>query len=181
MRASAIWLDWMVLDEETSSGRTMPATVSWRTSSLVFTSWVPWMTMLPLGSTWVTTAAMVRLMASERLMPPAPCEESAVLVVISFDGSTPGMTLPMLDSSPKKLGTPMALLVVSAVLEVLEVLAESEIETSTVRMSPTRPARWSLKKVRAPVRHSELGVGACGGGSRADSNVGWFWPTRADG
>ena len=38
----------------------------------------------------------------------------------------------------------------------LLILAESVIRTFTVRMSPTRIARWSLKKPRAPDRHSEL-------------------------
>ena len=35
--------------------------------------------------------------------------------------------------------------------------ASSSISITTVRMSPTRPARWSLKKAREPWRHSEAG------------------------
>jgi hypothetical protein len=104
------------------------------------------------------------------------------LVVITLEGSNaPGSTLPRLDSSPKKFGTPMVLLVARPVLEVFWVLAESLTVTSTVRMSPTRPARWSLKKVRAPVRHSELGVTGAGDGSRADANTGWVWPISGAG
>ncbi len=75
----------------------------------------------------------------------------------------------------------MALLLVRLVLEVFWVLAESLTVTSTVRMSPTRPARWSLKKVRAPTRQSELAVTGAGGGMRADSNGGWVWPSSGVG
>ena len=70
---------------------------------------------------------------------------------------------------------------VRPVLVVFWVLAESLTVTSTVRMSPTRPARWSLKKVRAPVRQSELAVAGCGSGSREDSSTGWFVATSAAG
>ena len=41
-------------------------------------------------------------------------------------------------------------------VEVFLVWAESSMSIWTVRMSPTRLARWSMKKARAPVRHSEL-------------------------
>src|ERR1700722_15394065 len=172
----------MVLDEEMSSGRTMPATVSWRTSLLVLISWLPWITMLPLGSTWLTTAAMVTLICSARFTPPVPAEARAVLVVRTLPGSNVlGRIWPMDDSSPRKFGTPMALLVVRLVLVVFWVLAESLTVTSTVRISPTRPARWSLKKVRAPVRHSEFAVTGWGGGSRDDRNSGWVCPTSVAG
>jgi hypothetical protein len=60
MRASAIWVCRIVLAEEMSSGRIMPETVSWRSSALVRTSWVPSMMRLPLGRMPVTTAATVR-------------------------------------------------------------------------------------------------------------------------
>jgi hypothetical protein len=43
------------------------------------------------------------------------------------------------------------------------VLALSSMSIWTVRMSPTRLARWSLKKARAPTRHSELAEAAAGG------------------
>ena len=36
--------------------------------------------------------------------------------------------------------------------------ARSVILTSTVRMSPTWCARWSLKKAREPLRQSEFGL-----------------------
>jgi hypothetical protein len=40
--------------------------------------------------------------------------------------------------------------------DVLLVWALSSMSILTVRMSPIRPARWSLKKALAPVRQSEL-------------------------
>ena len=40
--------------------------------------------------------------------------------------------------------------------DVFEVLAESLIAICTVTMSPIRLALWSMKKARAPLRHSEL-------------------------
>src|SRR3954454_24345736 len=110
MRASAIWVCLIVLEDEMSSGRTMAATVSWRTSVLVRTSWVPWITRLPLGSTPETTAAMVRLIFSERFTAPAPAFEWLELVLIMLAGSkAPGRTFPRLDSRPRKFGTPIEL------------------------------------------------------------------------
>ena len=40
----------------------------------------------------------------------------------------------------------------------LSMMALSVMLTLTVRMSPTWCARWSLKKAREPLRHSELGL-----------------------
>ena len=68
-----------------------------------------------------------------------------------------GMILPRLDSRPKKCGTPMLVPTLRSRTVALETWALSSMVISTVRMSPTRAARWSLKKVRAPTRHRELG------------------------
>ena len=40
----------------------------------------------------------------------------------------------------------------------LAIAALSVMLTMTVRMSPTWRARWSLKKAREPLRHSEFGL-----------------------
>ncbi len=77
----------MVLAEEMSSGRTMPLTVSSRSSLLVFTSWLPWMSRLPLGSTPVTTAATVRVICSWRFTVPVPAEVVLPLWSIILVGS----------------------------------------------------------------------------------------------
>ena len=64
-----------------------------------------------------------------------------------------GTTLP---SRPNRLSTPIFSLPVRDREVWLLILAESEKRTLTVRMSPMRMARWSLKKPRAPARQSEL-------------------------
>ena len=154
----------MVLAEEMSSGRTTPATVSWRTSVLVRTSWVPWITRLPLGRTAETTAAMVRLIFSARFTEPAPALVVLELVDRALAGSKPpGRILPRLDSRPSRCGMPAVTPAVRELAVVLVVLALSSISICTVRMSPILPARWSIKNARAPERHRELalaGVGA---------------------
>lgn len=135
------------------------------------TSWVPWIIMLPFGMIPVTTAAIVRLIFSERLIWPAPALELVELVSMAFAGSKPpGRTLPRVLSRPRKCGTPAFVPEVRELLVALVVLALSSMSMLTVRMSPTRLARWSLKKARAPVRHSELALAACGAGSRAEMN-----------
>ena len=61
----------------------------------------------------------------------------------------------------------------------LETRALSAMATLTVRISPTRRARWSWKKLRAPARHSEFGEGwviSSGGLS-----IFWSVGTRAEG
>ncbi|MNQ70656.1 hypothetical protein D3C85_853000 [compost metagenome] len=142
MRASAIWVWAMVLAEEMSSGRTMPATVSSRTSRLVRTSCRPWMTMLPLGMTAVTTAATVRLTRSERLTLPEPEAFDSPSVPIILAGSKPpGKARPRLFSSPKKLVTPPEMLLLRARWVEFWVWARSLMSILTVRMSPTRRAR----------------------------------------
>ena len=53
-------------------------------------------------------------------------------------------------------------------------LALSDMLTCTVRMSPTRRARWSRKKPLAPERQSELAPALCSGsGSGIGSDTGW--------
>src|SRR5271170_6292925 len=98
-------------------------------------------------------------------MPPVPALDRLVLVLtaLALFGSS--------FSSPKKFGTPNLLAEVRAALVAFEVLALSSILISTVRMSPTRLARWSSKKARAPVRHSELGEAGCCPGSRAEAAI----------
>jgi hypothetical protein len=50
----------------------MPVTISSRISKLTRTSWRPRIIRLPLGSTWVTIAAIVMLIVSERAVVPPP-------------------------------------------------------------------------------------------------------------
>src|ERR1041384_8336972 len=85
---------------------------------------------------------------------------------MSVGSNALGRIFPIVDSRPKKCGMPTLLPVVRDVLVAFEVLAESSISISTVTMSPTRLARWSLKKVRAPACHSELAEPGWGEGSR---------------
>src|SRR3990167_6148112 len=182
MRASAIWVWRMVLAEVMSSGRTIPATVSWRSSELVRTSWLPWITMLPLGRTLVTTAAMVREIFSERVTAPEPWLLVSELVLMALAGSKPpGRILPRLDSRPRKLVTHALVPEVRELLLALEVWAESLMSIWTVRMSPTRLARWSMKKARAPVRHREFAEAAWGMGWVAETKVGCSRPTSCEG
>src|SRR5690606_23156 len=144
-------------------------------------SWVPWIIMLPLGSTAVTTAAMVSLIFSDRFTEPAPALEVVEPVFTALAGSNPpGNTRPRLDSRPKKFSTPAWVLAVRDELVALVVLAESSISICTVRMSPTRLARWSLKKARAPERQSELAEAGWGAGSRAEARlmISCCWGTR---
>ena len=130
------------------------------------------MTRLPFGSTSVTTAAMVRVICSWRVMPPVPPAARLELVLTALAGSNPlGMILDIRVSSPKKLVTPAVLALVRDALVALVVLALSSILISTVRMSPTRLARWSSKKARAPLRHSELAEAGWGSGSRARAAI----------
>jgi hypothetical protein len=88
-------------------GRTMPATVSSRTSRLVRTSCRPWITRLPLAMTPVTTAAMVRLTFSDRLTAPEPdaLDLARQCRPCWPDRSRPGRPAEAF-SRPKKLLTP---------------------------------------------------------------------------
>ncbi len=161
-----------------SSGRTTPATVSSRRSLLVFTSCLPWITRLPLGSTLVTTAAMVRLIWSWRWIWPVPVSWLSPLVWMALAGSKPlGMIRVSAVSSPSRCGMPMVLALLRSRVVLLVMLALSSMVISTVRMSPTLAARWSEKKVCAPARHRELLVArgcscgritGCSVASRAD-------------
>ena len=120
-----------------------------------------------MGSTWTTVAATVRLIFSDRFTAPAPALLVAPLVSTICDGSkAPGRMCPSTVSRPKKCGTPALLVVVREVLVEFWVLAESEMSICTVRMSPTRLARWSMKKARAPVRPRELAEAEGGERSR---------------
>src|ERR1043166_2634341 len=92
-------------------------------------------------------------MSSERLTEPAPTLEVSEPVLSRLAGSMPfGSTF----SRPKKL----AMLASSELGREREVvfdsLAASATETLTVIPSPTRLARGSWKKLRAPGCHSEL-------------------------
>src|SRR3990167_9248352 len=182
MRASAIW-GWRVgVAGGVSLGRTIPATMSWRSSALVRTSWVPWITMLPLGRTLVTTAATVREIFSERVTAPVPWLLVVELVLMALAGSKPpGRNRPRLDSRPRRLSTPALMPELRELLLALEVWAESLMSIWTVRMSPTRLARWSMKKARAPVRHREFAEAAWGMGWVAETKVGCSRPTSCEG
>ena len=59
---------------------------------------------------------------------------------------------------PKKLSMPESSLVSRLRCVSLAMIALSVMLTCTVRMSPTWCARWSLKKAREPLRHSEFGL-----------------------
>src|SRR6202012_4691149 len=130
-----------------------------------FTSWVPWITRLPFGSTDITVAAMVSVICSWRVMAPVPLLFLLELVSIALAGlNALGKILPSVDSKPSRLVRPRFAPLVREVEVSFLVLALSLMLISTVRMSPGARARWSLKKVRAPVRHSELAVAGCGAG-----------------
>src|SRR5271156_1767348 len=62
-----------------SEGRTMPAIVSSLGSKVTRSSCEPRMTRFPFGSTCVTTAGTDRLICSDRLMSPLPCEAEVEL------------------------------------------------------------------------------------------------------
>src|SRR5579872_6092708 len=103
-------------------------------------------------------------------MPPEPAVTMLLLVAIAVFGTKAlGSTRPRLDSRPRKFGMPTALVLVLLVSVAFEVLALSSIWISTVRMSPTRLARWSPRNSRAPERHRELAEAGWGRGSRADA------------
>ena len=59
---------------------------------------------------------------------------------------------------PKKLVTPESSVIARLRCVSLSILALSVMLTFTVRMSPIWCARWSLKKAREPLRHSEFGL-----------------------
>ena len=165
----------MVLAALMSSGRTTPATVSSRSSAFTRTSWRPWITRLPLGSTLVTTAATVRFTASERLTEPWPLDSTSLFSPTAFSGSKAlGSTLPMEDSSPRKCERPRSVDDLRVATEVFCTCALSAMAMLTVRMSPMRCARWSWKKARAPLRQRLLapagrGIIVPGGGSGSTS------------
>ena len=59
---------------------------------------------------------------------------------------------------PRKAETPESSLAVRLRWVSFCRLALSVMLTVTVKRSPTRAARWSLKKARLPLRHSEFGL-----------------------
>ena len=76
----------------------------------------------------------------------------------------------MEDSNPRKFGTPSVAFALRFAMEVFCTCALSEIWMFTVSMSPTRCARWSWKKARAPVRHRLLApAGRERGRARSDA------------
>src|SRR5207249_4328958 len=89
MRACAILEESMVLSLWMSSGRTMPATISSRTSKLTRISCLPSTTRFPFGKTCVTTAATLVCNASWRLTDPLP----SLLAVESVVRMRPGRIL----------------------------------------------------------------------------------------
>src|SRR5712671_380286 len=170
MRACAILLESMVLSLWLSSGRTMPATISSRISKLTRISCLPSTTRLPFGSTCVTTAATLVFRFSVRATDPLPSYFEVESVVSILPGRI--LCACVIVWAPMKSLIPESSLLVRSRLVSLLTLALSEKNTVTVRMSPMRAARWSLKKARLPFRHSELalyeaisgfGIGICTG------------------
>ena len=128
------------------------------------------MTRLPLASTSVTTAAMVRLTFSERFTEPEPLALDSPSSPTMLAGSKPpGKARPRLFSRPRKLLIPVEMSLERLRWVEFCVWARSSMSMLTVRMSPMRRARWSPKKVRAPVRHRLLALAAaccCSGEGR---------------
>src|ERR1700744_2049931 len=121
--------------------------------------------MLPLGRTWVTSAASVRLIDSERLIAPLPTLEVSEPIFTRLVGSAPcGKALASSPSRPKKLVRFASSELVRERVVVFDSLATSATVTFTVMMSPGRLARGSWKKLREPTTQSEFVV-CCGGGA----------------
>src|ERR1700742_108402 len=101
-------------------------------------------------------------------MAPAPTLELSEPILTRLDGS---IDVGSDFSSPKKLVRLASSELVRERLVVFCSFAASAIETFTVMMSPTRLARGSWKKLRAPGCQSELAprgsVGAAGIGTAA--------------
>src|SRR5438128_1021296 len=105
---------------------------------------------------------MVSEIFSARFTAPLPLCSNLELVSSILEASKPpGRIFPRLDSRPNRWGAPAAVSEVREDVVALEVLALSSISILTVRISPTRLARWSLKNARAPIRHSELAEAGC--------------------
>src|ERR1700744_4024936 len=119
------------------------------------------MVRVPLGRTWATSAARVRLTLSERLIEPAPTFEVSDPIFTRLPGS---MLLGRAFSRPKKLVRLASSELVRLVGVVLDILGASATETFTVMTSPTWVARGSWKKLLAPGCHSELPAWVMGGG-----------------
>jgi len=99
----------------------------------------------------VTTPARRSVTVSLRLIAPVPVEVPLLLVETSELALTFLLrNLGRLFSSPKRLGMPMFSLPVRPALDWFFRSASSVMLTSTVTMSPTLAARWSLKNARLP-------------------------------
>src|ERR1700761_5861051 len=138
------------------------------------------MVRLPLGSTPVTTAAMVMVTASERFTEPLPSEARVEPVLTRLEVDRPGRAWASSVSSPNRLENPAWALGVGLATVSLASWALAEMVTLMVRMSPTLDARWSWKKVREPLRHNELAEAGRGLSSWVPS-ASWALGTRAAG
>ena len=122
------------------------------------------MTKLPFGSWSTMMAATCSSIFSLRSTLPVPVLLLVLLMSMSLLGSKPsGMMPPTAVSSPKKWGMPAVSPLSRARVVVLSIFALSSMLMTTVMMSPTLEARWSLKKARAPDCQSDAVCG-CGGG-----------------
>src|SRR5664279_3477323 len=101
--------------------------------------------MLPLGRTWVTSAASVRLIDSERSTEPAPTLEVAEPILTRLAGLAP-VEAASGTSRPKKLVRLALSALVRERVVVLLIFAASATEMLTVMISPGRLARGSWKK-----------------------------------
>ena len=122
-----------------SSGLTIPATMSSRTSKLTRISCLPSITRLPFGSTCVTTPATFVLSSSVRSTEPLPLPvvlESAVKMRVGT-----GVFMIGTFGLPKKLAIPESSVIVRVRLVSFSIFALSVMLTFTVRMSPTWCAR----------------------------------------
>ena len=95
----------MVLSLWISSGRTMPATISSRTSKLTRISCLPSITRLPFGSTCVTTAARLVSSSSLRSIEPLPSLDPLESAVRMRNGGA-NAEVELIALEPMKLSTP---------------------------------------------------------------------------
>src|SRR5579883_3537013 len=96
---------------------------------------------------------------SDRWIWPVPVLPLELLIEISLLGSIG--TCASRFSRPNRLGMPAASVLLRVAVEEFCTFAESAMLTRIVTKSPTRAARWSLKKARAPGRQSDsLSAGA---------------------
>ena len=107
----------------------------------------------------MTTAATLVTSCSERRTEPSPLDDELELAASRDSAFVPsGRIFETCVSKPNMFSAPRLSPFWRARFVVLSMAALSVMRTRTVTRSPMRPARWSLKKAREPVRQSELGA-----------------------